>query len=350
MSVVLRQPFGVVAAITPWNAPITMLTFKMAPAIIAGNTLVVKSSEKAPLTALYLASLMKEAGLPPGVLNVLSGFGMPCGHALAAHPRIRKISFTGSIGAGRAIKQAALSNMKKVTLELGGKSPMIVFEDADLVKAAIMAARSILLNSGQACIASSRVYVHKSVAGQFCSELVKAFEEHGSNPAEDNNPLSVTTKRGPQGDVKQFESIKGFLQDANDHGFRFLTGGQAEAGKGYYIQPTIIFEPAEDSRVMRNEIFGPVQCVCTFETEQEVLQRANGSEYGLYASVFTRDVFRALRVAKNFEAGNVGVNITTFMTHDMPFTGWKQSGYGMELGQKQVDEWMHGKTVYFAMT
>ena len=350
MNVVLREPYGVCAAITPWNAPVTMLMFKLAPALIAGNTLVVKSSEKAPLTALFLASLAKEAGFPPGVLNILSGFGRPCGQAIAAHPRIRKISFTGSISAGRAIKAAALGNMKKVTLELGGKSPLIVFDDADITKAANLAARSVLFNSGQACIASSRVYVHKRVAEQFCRELVAAFQAHGYNPPGHNDPLSPSTKRGPQADIHQFDSIKKFLHETRESGVQFLDGGQAEAGKGYYIEPTVIYEPAEDSRVIREEVFGPVQCVCTFEDEDEVLRRANGTEYGLYASVFTRDIFRAMRVAKLFEAGAVGVNVTTFMTHDMPFGGWKQSGDGIELGRHQVEEWTHTKSVYFALS
>ena len=352
MAVTLRAPYGVTAAITPWNAPVTMMTFKIAPAMAAGNTIVVKTSEKAPLTALYIARLAKEAGFPAGVLNILSGFGQPCGEALASHPKVRKISFTGSVRGGRAVKLAAAqSNMKHVTLELGGKSPMIVFEDTDLDKAAQAAATSILLNSGQACVASSRVYVQASIADSFTKKLVAAIRASGTNPAESRDPLAPATKRGPQGDKAQFDNISGFLEEAKQANVQFLTGGQAEEGPGYYIEPTVIFEPAEDSRVMREEIFGPVQCLCTFQDEADVLRQANDSEFGLYASVFTRDIFRALRFAKYFQAGNVGVNVTSpFMTHDMPFGGVKQSGEGKELGMHAVEQWTELKTVYFAMS
>ncbi|KAH6988317.1 aldehyde dehydrogenase domain-containing protein [Ilyonectria sp. MPI-CAGE-AT-0026] len=351
VSVSLRQPYGVCAAITPWNAPVTMLSFKAAPALIAGNTMVLKSSEKAPLTSLYLAKLFKEAGFPPGVLNVLSGFGQSCGEALASHMRIRKISFTGSAVAGRAVKKAAaLSNLKHVTLELGGKSPLVVFDDADISKAAKAASASILLNSGQACIASSRVYVQEKVADEFCRELVNAIRENGLNPSDSNDPLNPATKRGPQANQQQFESILKFLQEAKDANVKVLTGGQAEAGGGFFIEPTILYQPGEESRVMREEIFGPVQCVSTFKDEDEVLLKANNTEYGLYASVFTKDIFRGLRFAKYFESGNVGVNVASpWMTHDMPFGGVKQSGEGRELGKYSITEWTEVKTVYFSM-
>ena len=352
MAVTLRAPYGVTAAITPWNAPVTMMTFKFAPALAAGNTIVVKTSEKAPLTALYIAHLAKQAGFPPGVLNILSGFGQPCGEALARHPRIRKISFTGSVRGGRAVKLAAAqSNMKHVTLELGGKSPLVVFEDTDIDKAAQAAARSILLNSGQACVASSRVYVQASIADAFASKLVAAIRAGGTNPAESRDPLEPATKRGPQADKVQWENISGFLEETKQANVRVLVGGQAEQGPGYYIEPTVVFEPAGDSRIMREEVFGPVQCLCTFQDESDVLRRANDSEFGLYASVFTRDIFRALRFAKYFRAGNVGVNVASpFMTHDMPFGGVKQSGEGKELGKHATDKWTELKTVYFAMS
>ncbi|KAF5556064.1 aldehyde dehydrogenase [Fusarium napiforme] len=352
MSVTLRQPYGVCAAIIPWNAPVTMLTFKAAPALIAGNTLVLKSSENAPLTALFIAKLFKEAGFPSGVFNVLSGFGQPCGQALASHMRIRKLSFTGSVIAGKAIKMAAAqSNLKIVTLELGGKSPLVVFDDADVSKAAKAAAASILLNSGQACIASSRVYVHKNVAARFCDELVKAIEEDGYNPVGNNHPLCPTTKRGPQATEKQYNSILEYINKAKSSGTTVLTGGNPEPGNGFYIQPTVFYEVDDDDRLMREEIFGPVQCVNTFKDEQEVLQKANDSEFGLYASVFTRDVYRALRFAKYFQSGNVGVNVSSpWMTHDMPFGGIKQSGEGKELGIYSVREWTELKTVYFSMS
>lgn len=351
LNITLRQPLGVCAAITPWNAPVTMLTFKMGPAVIAGNTIVAKSSEKAPLTSLLVARLVKEAGFPPGVINILSGYGAPCGSALASHPRIRKISFTGSIRGGKAVMEAAAkSNLKKVTLELGGKSPLIIFDDADMSKAAEAAAKSILLNSGQACIASSRVYVHESALDVFSQHLKKSLKELGSNPESGNDPLTPTTRRGPQATKTQFDSILGYINEARDSGYEILYGGKQEGRKGFFVEPTVILNAHEKSRVMKEEVFGPVICLNSFQNEAEVVKRANDSEYGLYASLFTRDVFRALRVAKVFQAGNVGVNVSSpMMTHDMPFGGWKQSGIGKELGVYSVKEWTDLKTVYFAL-
>ncbi|KAK4935982.1 hypothetical protein LTR10_023069 [Elasticomyces elasticus] len=351
VNITLRQPYGVCAAITPWNAPVTMMTFKMGPAVIAGNTLIAKSSEKAPLTSLLIAKLVKEAGFPPGVINILNGHGALCGAALSAHPRIRKISFTGSVRAGKAILEAAAkSNLKKVTLELGGKSPLIIFEDADVVSAAEAAAKSILLNSGQACIASSRVYVHESIADTIGKELVRVLKSQGSNPQEGNDPLLPTTRRGPQATEGQFTSILGYFSEAKEAGYEILCGGKQEGRKGFFIEPTVIFKADEQSRVMKEEVFGPVICLSVFTDEKEVLKRANDSEYGLYASVYTHDIKRALRVAKTFEAGNVGVNVTSpMMTHDMPFGGWKQSGIGQELGVYSVREWTELKTIYMAL-
>ncbi|KAL6230134.1 hypothetical protein BDW75DRAFT_248916 [Aspergillus navahoensis] len=341
VNITLRQPYGACAAITPWNAPVTMLTFKMAPALISGNTLVVKSSEKAPLTSIYIAKLMREVGFPPGVINVLTGFGRPCGEALASYMKIRKISLTGSVAAGKAVQEAAArSNLKKVTLELGGKSPLVIFDDAYLDRAADEAALSILLNSGQDCIASSRVYIHESVASEFRPKLVRALEEKGQNPPGDNNPLSSGTRRGPQADRQQFERIQQFIKEVREGSTEILTGGHREGEKGFYVQPALVWKPNEKSRVMTEEIFGPVQCLTTFLNEDEVLARANDSEFGLYASVFTKDVSRALRFAKAFESGNVGVNVTSpMMTHDMPFGGVKQSGQGKELGSHGLEEW-----------
>ncbi|KAF9886966.1 hypothetical protein FE257_010707 [Aspergillus nanangensis] len=351
VNITLRQPYGVCAAITPWNAPVTMLTFKMGPALIAGNTLVVKTSEKAPLTSLYIAKLIKEAGFPPGVVNILSGFGLPCGNALASHMKVRKISFTGSVATGKAVQRAAaMSNLKKVSLELGGKSPMVVFEDADLDRAAEGAAMSMLLNSGQACIASSRVYIQESVALAFRDKLVRALEEKGANPPTDNNPLSPETKRGPQAYQAQFERIQAFLEEVRESGTEIITGGNREGSKGFFLKPTLIWQPKDGSRVMIEEVFGCVQCLSTFSDESEVIARANDSEFGLYASVYTRDISRALRFAKTFESGNVGVNVTSpMMAYDMPFGGVKQSGQGKELGIHGVNEWTELKTVFIAL-
>lgn len=328
---------------------ITTLLMKFGPCLLAGNTIVVKSSEKAPLSILHFAKLVKEAGFPPGVVNILSGFGSVCGAAIASHMDIRKIAFTGSTRTGRAIKKAAAaSNLKKVTLELGGKSPMIIFGDADLDQAIPAAAASILGNSGQMCVASSRVYVESSIADEFTKRLVQEIRVKGSNPS-GNNPLSPTTVRGPQADKLQFDAVMGFLKEAKEQKLQILTGGDRDGDVGYYIQPTIILSPGEDTRVIREEIFGPVQCVSTFESEDQVLKLSNDTEYGLFASVFTKDMSRALRVAKKFEAGSVGVNVTSPRAAlDLPFGGWKASGDGRELGTHSVESWTEVKAVFIA--
>ncbi|KIW17962.1 hypothetical protein PV08_05157 [Exophiala spinifera] len=351
VNLTFRQPYGVCAAIIPWNAPVTEFFFKVTPAVLAGNTIVLKSSEKAPLTSLLLARLCQEAQIPAGVINVLSGMGPTCGAAMASHMDIRKISFTGSARTGRAIKQAALeSNLKHVALELGGKNPLIIFDDADLSKAANAAASSILYNSGQVCIASTRVYVHASILERFCDLFTSSLVKQAANPIKGNDPLSPFTVRGPQADKAQFTSIMKYITDSRKAGYKILTGGDREGERGFYIQPTIILNPEESSAVMREEIFGPVVCVRSFQTEEEVISLANETEYGLYASTFTRDLSRAMRMARSLEAGIVGLNCTSpMMTLDMPFGGVKQSGDGRENGQHALDDWTELKTVYIGL-
>ena len=346
LNITLRQPFGVCAAITPWNAPVTMLTFKLGPALIAGNTLVVKSSEKAPLTSLVYAGLVQQAGFPAGVVNFLSGFGIPCGQALAANMIIRKLSFTGSVRTGQAIKKAAAgSNLKAVTLELGGKSPLLVFDDADLSLAAAGAIRSILLNSGQNCIASSRIYVQEAVEAAFQTALLAALQPAAAQTSYDT--LDPATKRGPQANGQQLATILGHIEAAQAAGATMLAGGKRETTKGFFLEPTVVTGAPADSTIMREELFGPVVCMTRFQSEAEAVRLANDSEFGLYASIFTRDLSRAVRVAKAFESGSVGVNCTSpMMTHDMPFGGVKQSGEGKELGIYGVKEWTEVKTIY----
>ncbi|GLA14365.1 hypothetical protein AnigIFM62618_000744 [Aspergillus niger] len=347
VNVSLRQPFGVCGAIVPWNGPVVTMIFKAAAALVTGNTIVIKSSEKAPLSCLVAARCAQEAGIPPGVFNMLSGFGRPCGEAIARHMEIRKISFTGSTATGRAIqKMAAESNLKSVTLELGGKSPLVIWDDADLSKAVPAAAMSILTNSGQVCIASSRVYVHEAIAPQFLEQLKTTMTEMGKS----GHPLIPGTTRGPQADAAQFARVQGYLDLAKQEGISVYLGGAREGDKGYFVQPTILKDVPEESRLMKEEIFGPVVAVNTFTDEEDVMARANDSEYGLYASVYTRDISRALRAAKKFEAGTVGVNCTSpTMAFDMPFGGWKGSGEGRELSRYATDYWTELKSVLIAL-
>jgi aldehyde dehydrogenase (NAD+) len=347
VNITFRQPFGVCGAIIPWNVPLLMFINKVGPALATGNTLVLKSSEKSPLSCLAVARLAQEIGLPKGVLNVLSGFGRPCGEAIAKHMDIRKISFTGSVIAGRAIKKAAAeSNLKNVTLELGGKSPLVIFEDADLARAVPAAAFSILANSGQACIASSRVYVHEAIADKFMESMKAAMVQMGQS----GDPTVAGTQRGPQADKIQFDRVMSYLTYAKEQGLDMPIGGNRERSQGYFVEPTIIANPPEDSKVMKEEIFGPVVCVNTFTDETEVLKRANDTEYGLYASVFTKDISRAMRVAKAMEAGSVGVNCTSpTMAIDLPFGGWKQSGDGRELSKYSTDYWTELKSVFISL-
>jgi len=348
---VLKQPYGACGAIVPWNIPVLAAIFKICPALIGGNTLVLKSSEKSPLTALVIARLTKEAGFPPGVINILSGYGRPCGEAIAKHMRIRKIGFTGSGRTGLIIKKyAAESNNKRVSLELGGKSPLVVFGDADLERAVPMAARSITMLSGQACIASSRVYVHTSIAKEFQEKLVEALKAI-ENPASGNDPMSKDTVHAPQADKIQFKQVMNYIEMAKESGGEIILGGKRQGTKGYFIDPTVIYNPDHKSRVAREEIFGPVLCFSTFEDEDEVLARANDTEYGLYASVFTKDISRALRVAKKYEAGQVAINTTSGsqMAFDMPFGGWKQSGDGVDMSKAAIDLWQQTKSVYIQL-
>lgn len=331
VTMTLRQPYGVVAAIIPWNVPCHFLATKSAPALITGNTVVLKSSEKAPLAVARIAELAVEAGFPPGVFNILSGHGVPSGQVLARHMDVRALSFTGSGRTGRLIQEeAARSNLKKVILELGGKSPALIFADADLDRAVAQTQLSIQSNSGQVCMATSRIYVQRSIMAQF----LVAFKAQFAAAVRAGDPLDRATNHGPQADEAQYRHVMGYIDEARQtkSGTLFVGGhGRLESTGGFFVEPTVFVDTASTARIAHDEVFGPVVVVNAFETEADAVARANDSEFGLYASVYTRDVHRALRVARALESGYVGVNCTSPATgHDLPFGGYKGSGQGRE--------------------
>ncbi|KAH7142310.1 aldehyde dehydrogenase [Fusarium sp. MPI-SDFR-AT-0072] len=344
----IRQPYGVCGGIIPWNAPLFMIVTKLGPALAAGNTMVVKSSEKSPFASIVVGLLCQNIGLPRGVLNILNGFGRPCGEAIAKHMDIRRISFTGSVSTGRAIQKASSeSNLKDVSLELGGKSPLLVFDDAPLEKTVMAAAFSILYNSGQVCMASTRIYVQEGIAPKFIEALKGALTELGVP----GDPLLASTKRGPQVDKQQFDRVLSFLDHAKEKGYDIALGGNKALDKGYFVDATIVRDVPENDKLIREEIFGPVLVINTFTDENEVLDKANDTEFGLYSSVFTSDLSRALRVVKSLEAGAVGVNCTSpFMAIDMPMGGWKQSGAGgREFSKACLETWTQVKSVFISL-
>ena len=341
LNLVLHQPFGVVGIIIPWNVPVLLFALKVGAALATGNTVVLKSSEKAPLTSIKLASLIKEAGFPPGVVNILAGYGIPSGKAIAEHMDIRKISFTGSVRTGRLIQEmSAKSNLKNVTLELGGKTPAIIFDDADLSVAVPATQFSIQWNSGQICIANSRIYVHEKIAEQFKTEFQKLFTS-----AKIGDPLDKTTNHGPQADKIQFDNISRYIESGKKSA-KLLVGGERAGDKGYFVKPTIFVDAPEHSEIVKEEIFGPVVVINTFTDEDDVIAKANDTEFGLYASVFTKDIDRAIRVVKALESGSVSVNCASpSRAAGFPFGGYKASGIGREGGLYSMKAFSETKTV-----
>ncbi|RMJ04693.1 hypothetical protein BHE90_008583 [Fusarium euwallaceae] len=341
VNLTLRQPFGVVAAIIPWNVPVYVFINKVAPAVAAGNTVVLKSSEKAPLTSAKLAELVQKAGFPPGVINVLSGHGHVSGTTLASHMDVRLITFTGSGRTGRLIREAAAkSNMKNVVLELGGKSPAVIFDDADIERAAKETSHSIQWNSGQVCMANSRVYVHASVAERFVELFKESFQA-----VRLGDPLDPEVNHGPQADHAQYNTVKKYFEMGKQDG-KLALGGVPEDTVGYFIQPTIFLDTPENAQIMKDEVFGPIVNINVFTNEEEVIRMANDTEFGLYSAVYTRDIDRALRFVKASEAGTVAINCTSPTgAFDLPFGGYKSSGVAREGIHDSLDNYLETKTV-----
>jgi aldehyde dehydrogenase (NAD+) len=347
VNMTLRQPFGPVAVIIPWNVPALFFASKSAPALAAGNTVVLKSSEKAPLTSAFIAGLIKQAGFPPGVFNVLSGHGPISGAILSSHMDIRVITFTGSCRTGKLIQQAAAkSNLKKVVLELGGKSPAIIFEDADLNAAVEETQNSVQWNSGQVCMANSRIYVQDSIADKFLEAFKNRFVKIAAG-----DPTDANTNHGPQADRIQYDNVQKYIEGGKQTG-KMVVGqttvdvNDGNAKKGYFVAPTIFTETPEDAKIMKEEVFGPVVNINTFSSEEEVIKKANDTEFGLYAAVYTKNLDRALKFAKALDAGTVGINCTSpVVATDMPFGGYKQSGVGREGFGHSLDNFLETKTV-----
>ncbi|KAG5665477.1 hypothetical protein KAF25_009602 [Fusarium avenaceum] len=343
VTMTLRQPFGVVAAIIPWNASLLFFASKSAPALITGNTVVLKSSEKAPLGAAKFAELIHKAGFPPGVFNVISGHGSPSGAALSSHMDVRAISFTGSSRTGRAIQEAAAkSNLKKVILELGGKSPVIIFEDADIDQAVKDTMHSIQWNSGQACMANSRVYVQESVSDKFVEGCKKALAT-----VKAGDPTEKGVNHGPQADKTQYETVMSYIDEGKKSGTLALGGeGNLDKTGGFFVEPTIFLNTAEDAKIMKEEVFGPVVNINIIKTEEEAIAKANDTEYGLYAAVYTKNIDRAMRVVKQLDSGYVGINCTSPTTaRDLPFGGYKSSGQGREGWLCSMENFLEVKSV-----
>lgn len=343
-----HEPYGVVAALTPWNSPLLLVVWKLAPGLAAGNTFVLKPHEFASVGSLELAALFAEAGFPDGVVNVVTGTGLEVGEPLVTHRKVRKVAFTGGDVAGRAIYQSAAKDFKPVTLELGGKSPNIVFEDANLDNAAKGSVMGMFNTSGQACIACSRVLVQESIYDEFLEKLI----EHTS-AARLGDPFDPKTEMGPMGCRPQYEKVLRYLDIAKEEGARVVLGGAAakgdECGDGYFIEPTILVDVTNDMAVARDEIFGPVMSVLKFTDEEDAVRIANDTPFGLGAGVWTENMRRAIRVSHRLQAGSVYVNSYRLVSFMSPFGGYKHSGLGRENGIEAIREYLQTKSVWFSL-
>ncbi|KAL9616877.1 MAG: hypothetical protein Q9160_008299 [Pyrenula sp. 1 TL-2023] len=345
----LRQPIGVCGQIIPWNYPLAMAAWKLGPALACGNTIVMKAAEQTPLSILYFAQLVKEAGFPPGVVNILNGEGKVAGAAIASHDGIDKIAFTGSTVTGKQIMKAASTNMKNITLETGGKSPLLVFDDAELDQATKWAHIGIMSNMGQICTATSRLLVQEGIYDEF----VKVFQEVIKSTSTIGDPFSDETFQGPQVTKAQYEKVLGYIEAGKSEGANLATGGMpyknVGGGKGFFIEPTVFTGVKDHMKIYREEIFGPFVVIASFKTEEDALRMANDTTYGLGSAVFTRDIERAHRVASKIEAGMVWINSSQDSDFRIPFGGVKQSGIGRELGEAGLEAYTQTKAVHVNM-
>jgi acyl-CoA reductase-like NAD-dependent aldehyde dehydrogenase len=340
----LRQPLGVVGAIVPWNFPFLLASWKIAPALAAGNTVVLKPASLTPLTALRFAELTQEAGLPEGVFNVVPGPGAKVGMALVRHPGVDKIAFTGSTEVGKGIMREAAGSLKRVSLELGGKSPNIVLADADLEAALRGALTGIFYNKGEVCAAGSRLLVEQRIHDEFVARLLERV-----NGLKVGDPMDKATRMGPVVSAQQLESVLGYVEAGRREGATLAAGGERARvgdGRGYFVQPTVFTDVTSAMRIAREEIFGPVLSVIPFKDADDAVAQGNETFYGLAAAVWTRDVGKALRVARALRAGTVWVNAYNLYDAALPFGGFKESGFGRELGQAGLDLYTEVKSVW----
>jgi betaine-aldehyde dehydrogenase len=342
LSFTLREPVGVAGQIIPWNYPLMMAAWKLAPALAAGCTCVLKPAEQTPLTALEFANWFEDVGLPPGVVNVINGMGETTGAALVAHPGADKIAFTGSAPVGKAIVKSAADTLKRVSLELGGKSPNIFFTDADWEAAVDGALFGIFLNQGEVCAAGSRILVERKIYSKFVEAMTEKTKRIKLGP-----PLERDTKMGPLVSKEQYDRVTSYLEVGKKEAKVAIGGGRAKQfGKGYYVEPTIFYDVDNSARIAREEIFGPVASVIPFDGEADAIRIANDTPYGLAGAVWTRDIYKAFRVVKSLRAGIVWVNHMQPTYVEAPWGGYKQSGYGRELGPWGLEEYLETKQVF----
>jgi aldehyde dehydrogenase (NAD+) len=337
----LKEPYGVVGLIFPWNGPIFNASAKLAPALAAGCSMLVKPAEETPLSALLLDRLVHEAGVPEGVVNLLTGYGHTAGAAITAHPDVEKVAFTGSTEVGKEIVRASADNLKKVTLELGGKSPVLIFDDADLDKAILMASLGIFVHSGQGCVCGSRIFVQRGVFDRVVEGISMM-----ANTFKYGAPSEEGCVSGPLISQKQLTRVMGFIDEGKNDGVDVVTGGYRLDRKGYFVHPTVLTNVDPGMRLFQEEIFGPVVSILPFDDEDEAVGLANDTTYGLAATAYTENLGRAHRIVKRLQAGSVQINCQLVFDHDVPFGGHKQSGWGHEFGKEGIEMYMKTKSVW----